>query len=1169
MTADRDFEPTPTQRQAMRVVDRDVVLSAGPGSGKTRVLVGRIERLLERGVSPDQVAAITFTRKAAAEMKGRLRKELMDKWRRTWDEDPERARNLRSLAWSVQRMFVGTIHSFCSSILHRHPHRAGLDPEFEVLDPSRARVLLDDAISESVREAVATWEGAHADYLRELMDDKGHSYIGMLRDLHAAGRRIDISWSEIGDMTCRSLKELMPAGIEETGGLTEEEAGTAMALLEELFELRWDSDVQKTKAYPPRIEVVAGQWERVRPAIKDGDLSALRDVVRRLRAPGPIPKKLRGAIENLRQVHRDAAQRHLYQSELNAALTLVRLMQNTDERYRQKKEDMAVIDHDDQQRMALQLLRDAPEARKKLRRQYPHLMVDEFQDTDGIQWELVRLLRSIGDKTGGLMFVGDADQSIYRFRGADVDVFRDARRNLRDLGACDLSMTRNFRSTAELISIYNSCFCQLLSGFEQLKPADDDPRPDLGPAADVVLVRREKKETPHEARVHQGFAAVRWIEDYVKGGGSYGDVAVLVRARSAVEPVVEALEDCGIPHRIIGGRDFYISQEISDIRMLLTWLDNEKEDVALAGLLRSPFFGLDDAMLYAISRQNGHTFYDRLKTAAEHYEDIEPVKNRLRRWRDKSRLLSLDELLLFTLDESGYREAHAVTGDGEQVVANLQKIIAQARQEERESGLSPGEFAHELAALSEMESDEGNAPVESEEADVVRVMTIHRAKGLEFPVVVVPDADASAQRFRDQLIVHPEKGLGVATRARNDIRKISEMSKDSFFDCLREREKEAALQEEQRIFYVACTRAERRLVLVGASKNLTEDCCGLLPGEALDRIRPGSHTFLGWFREGLDELNESLVQWHPYFPQEDDLRVRETEGESPDVIDTMVERAKSGMYDVAEPAGVLRDRSHSVTALVDYRLCPRLYLLRHILRWPELQPEAEVRPKGEKHHGDPLLFGTLVHRVCELLPEVSLEKAAHVALFEQQIPPGDDELIEKVKQVARCYTKSELYAEILHAGADRQSYSEWAFSCPLPGDNQSARSYLVGKIDQLYLNEDSTWTVVDLKTDRIEREEIAERADHHAFQVQLYAWVVGRLMGVQEVRGQVHFLRPDVTWEVPVGCWRDVEEQVCEMIACIERSEEADNFPPEGGALCSWCGYGFHCSGSATKGGRC
>ncbi len=1161
MRPDREFMPTATQAKAMREVDGDVVLAAGPGSGKTRVLVGRIERLLEEGVPPERVAAITFTRKAAAEMKGRLRAELMHRWRRTWDENPDRARHLRSLAWSVERMFMGTIHSFCSSILRKYPYRAGLDPEFAVVDPVRGRLLLDEAIAAAVRQASATWEGEPAEYLRQLLDDQPGTHVSFLRSLHAAGRRQDSSWSDISELTREQLRGLC-GDIEASGekDLRPGEAREAVGVMEELFELRRDSDVRRTKAYPPRIDSVAGQWSRLRRAILRGDLTALRDVVQQLRAPGKIPAKLEDPIRQLRHIHRCAARRKLYRAEGAAAEALAHLMQDIDDRYRQSKDELAVIDYDDQQRLALQVLRNDRKVRHQLRRQYPHLLVDEFQDTDDIQWELVQQLRDLYEEPGGLLLVGDADQSIYRFRGADVEVFREARRRLEQLGACDLTMTKNFRSSPALIDTFNACFSSLLPGFDELKPADESTHSHCSSSAtDVMVVHREEDESARQARVQQGRGAAQWIEEYAAGRGRYGDVAILVRALNTVDPVVEALEERRIPHRIIGGRDFYLSQEVADVRMLLMWLDDEAEDVALAGVLRSPFCGLDDATLLRLSECSESTLYESLCVAAEEDEILDGVCRRLRRWRDESHLLPLDDFLLMVLDESGYREAHAVTPEGGQISANLAKIVVHARRAGREEGLNPGEFARELEVLSTMQSDEGNAPVESEEADVVRVMTIHKAKGLEFPVVIVPDADSSMLQFRSQFVLNPEMGLAVATRERKEVQQLSEMKTDSFFDMLREREKEAVLQEEHRIFYVACTRAEQQLVLVGASKKLPEDFRHVDAAAGLDRISPTSNSYLRWLQAGLDGLDESLIRWRPYYPSEDtDELPDRTGGEERSVVSLLTARAHARIYDAVMPAGDLLDRAHSVTALVDYQSCPRLYLLRHRLQWPELRPEEAVG--GEAGHRDPLLFGTLVHRVCELLPGVDVDTAVDVALSEQGIDPDDGRWADEMQDMVRRYTESDLYEEIRRADARDQSSSEWAFSCPLPDPGAAPIAHLVGKIDQLYVDADGTQTVVDFKTDHIRPEQVCGRVDLHSFQVQVYAWVVRRLLDVQQVRGYLHFLHPACTEEVQVcGGWSHIEGRIRELVTRIERDECAESFPPAGTDFCHWCGYRFHC----------
>ncbi len=1141
--------------------DRDVLVTAGPGSGKTRVLVGRIEHLLSEGVRPEDIVSITFTNKAAAEMKTRLRKLLIARWTKARDEegDEEEARRWRSMVWGIEGMSVGTIHSFCSSLLRQYPHLAGLDPEFSALDPYHRRTLIDDIIKMVVAEGLRSDEGEG--FLQDLVDRHSYSgrytksYVQILRGLYDAGCRYSLSWEEIGERTETTLQSLFDAAGGESLSWTKEERDRIIDACENLLLLASDPAIGRTRVYPPLLAQLAQEWPDWRRELVEGEDP--RDTVERLVSllkKQYCPKRLKPHVDEVHRVRELLSLRAYLCEEREAVRVLVRLMSQISSRYRRIKDELGALDFDDQQRMVLEMFERHPQLGSELRRAHPHLLLDEFQDTDGVQWDLVRRLRDLDGSGGGggLFLVGDGDQSIYRFRGADVDVFRQAQKSLVDLGAQRLSMTTNFRSSAEIIDIFNLCFSKL---FDDYEPLVAPPGRDFSPycPVEVLVVGRSEDDDSDAVKRHAGDATARWVERWTEGGGQLRDVAVLVRQAATLGPVAEALQRRRIPHRIVGGRDFYASQEIVDLRMLLNWLADERDDIALAGVLRSPFAALDDASLLHLARSEGDNLWDRL-LGAEGDESLGQVRDMLREWQRVSRYLPLGRLLHTLFCSSAYREALATWPHGDQALANLNKISSIAASMQKDQRMSLEDFAGHLTTLAEVAAEEGRAPVESEEADVVRVMTIHQAKGLEFPVVILPEAGAGRSGSAQPCILNPR--LGVAA-------KISKgtAQKGSLYERLSGPEKTSSMEEEMRIFYVACTRAEEKLVFVAPTRAGADQPIAETFAEGIRELKPGRNSYLGWFSQGMNPDMGSAIEWDFFTSMDEVASTAEDEGDgAASLVAQVGSLAEAGLFDSVLPGGEILHRAYSVTALVDYDHCPRLYYLRHVLGWPEVFARREGAGRGAV---DPLLLGTVVHRACELMPDMEMDEAVRAAMDEHRILERESETVRRIYQLVKPYVASEIYAQIRAAHRQRQAYSEWSFSCPLPGAPPAqggVRPQVVGKIDQMFQTEDGRWAVVDFKTDRIEAAEVEARAASHAFQVNLYRWVVQRLKEDRTGEAYIHFLHPKVTWEVPERSGgQPAEERAAEIISRIEGAGGDGDFAPRRNPLCTWCGYRFHC----------
>ncbi len=1192
------FEPTDPQGQAMTATDSNVVITAGPGSGKTLVLVGRMERLLAEGVSPHRIAAITFTNKAAVQMRQKLRSRLLKRWKQCQQLDLEgRARHWRSLVWGMDRIHMGTIHGFCTKLLRQYPHLVGLDPEFTVMDSYRRRILLEQTVEQTVREAQSgsdwfTDSGGDEIHLRKFIDQYGYSthrkdsYKEMLRKIYLRGRSTGVSWKDLKKQTFASGKRLYEAAggtanqweqdEGNSGRLSSETVEQVRQIVKELLQKKDAHAVQRTTVYPPILEKLTEKWPQWKNQLDKESLQALEDLVDLLQKTY-CPKAIKPLITKLHNLYDDVTSRSVLLDERHVLQSILVILEEISRRFADAKSSQSALDFADQQDLLLRLLRKHPEVQYKLSRRFSHLLIDEFQDTDGVQWELVRRLGTNSeDRDKSLFLVGDADQSIYRFRGADVEVYRDAQKHLKSADAQVISMTTNFRSTAGLLEIFNAGFSDIFDREVQLKKLDGHSQGSLERhPLEVLLVNREPAD--EDNKVLQGRAVAGWIEKWQAEGGNAGDVAVLVRSKSMLQPLAGELGRNNIPHRVIGGTGFYATREITDVRLLLKWLTDPTDDISLAGVLRSPFFSLSDEELLAISQCEGETLYQKLRTHAEQMEgndEILRVVEQLKWWRRLACHLSVDRLLQTILQTSPYLEVTASWPNGEAAAANLDKLCDIASEMNEQDGVDTAEFARHLNTLIEVASDEGQAQIDPESADVVRVMTIHKAKGLEFPVVIVPGACTSrARSIKYPFILHPDRGLAVRMKYEGDC----------LHDSFKKWEKRAALQEERRIFYVACTRAENKLVLAGRGPKNPADFADGCFDDCLNTSGAEANSYVKWLGEGLCGTEaEQLVRWRLIDVSEREIidgqkdqvaasadEVQDMRGDIPGVREAL----QAGIAQSVSPSGEAIHRGHSVTSLLDYQHCKRLYLLKHRLNWPEhsVLDLDWWRLSGKRGDGgvDPLILGTAVHRVCELIPGEELPAAIEVAMKESGLPTSiaaGKKMKKRVKELVQPYLESDVYSEIKEAHSRNSAYSEWAFSCPLQTQNSNhkfCRPYVVGKVDQLYQTDEGQWALVDFKSDEVEGEEIDRRVEHYSFQLQVYRWAAEQVLGIQFDRTGFYFLNPgefiEVDEDYPVD--GDMEERLLKMVEGIELGDEHTCYPPNRSDFCRWCGYRFHCIG--------
>ena len=859
-----EFKPTAAQAAAIETRGSAVLVSAGAGSGKTRVLTQRLmSRICDENdpVDLDRFLIITFTRAAAGELKGRIMQELAERLAK--DPGNRRLRRQNALCGRAQ---IGTIHSFCAALLRENCHILGLSPDFKIVDDERAETMKTAALEQVLEARYARPE----DYPGFLA----------LADTVGAGRSDDRLAALILNLHLRMQCHARPEQwarkqVEQLRAPTEDAADTpwgreVMAQAQASVEY-WSGEMDRL------LTLMAGE-EKISAAYRDSfaqTAEELRELRRCLnigwdRARDCLPihfERLKGLrnspnpqLSELLKSRRDACKKAmgdleglLYApsaqllSELRltapAMEALLEVTLDFDRAFSRDKRLRGLVDYADLEHFTARLLTDeegAPtELAKQLSRRYAEIMVDEYQDVSRVQ---DAIFRAISQEGKNLFLVGDVKQSIYRFRLADPEIFTEKYLSYADHETAAPGQPRrillreNFRSRREILEGANALFSLCMS--RRLGDMDYDEAaslkygasyPGTVPVPELTLVEvagGEDEDSPDKTAQEAAWVAgkIRELMDSgctVTGAGGprplqYGDIAILLRSGNAVGPAYRrVLAEQGIPVAAVQGGDYFSSVEVSTLVSMLAVLDNPHQDIPLIAVLRSPAFGFSADALSAIRGADRQSdFYTALKTAGETDESCRAFLEKLERLRDLAADLPMAELVWLLLTELDLLALCSAMRDGAQRRARLMAFIELAERYEGSGYRGLHRFVLWLRKLSE----KGQEPaLGGAESSAVQIMSIHKSKGLEFPVVFLCD---TARRFnrqdsRDTVLVHPELGLGPKLTDTQRHVEYPTLARNA----IKLRLEREMLSEEMRLLYVAMTRAKERLFITAALKD--------------------------------------------------------------------------------------------------------------------------------------------------------------------------------------------------------------------------------------------------------------------------------------------------------------------------------------------------------------
>ena len=1053
----------------------EVFVSAGAGTGKTAVLVERVVRAVcDRGLDVDSILVITYTRRAAGELRTRIRAAFAERGR-------------HDLARELDGAWISTIHGFCARLLRSYPLAAGLDPRFRELEEAQAAVLRSEAFGEALAEFCAGEDPQRLELLATYGSDGLRRMLtSVYETLRAAGRRLDLEVAPRPELGER-VEELRAAAgsLARDPDATDAQLQAASGLLELL-----DRDLR-----PDRLMSLGMYKARGDRAAAYCDALA--------------------AVEQAALDEAAARDRALLQD----LLTLFAA------RYAEAKARESALDFEDLQLEARDLLRSQPDLREREQARFRSILVDEFQDTNRLQTEIIDLLRTPETE---LFFVGDEFQSIYGFRHADVQVFRER----RDAVEQPLSLTLNYRSRPEVLAAVNELFgSDFGSEFQELAAAAEFPDPVFGHPVELLVTDKESyKDSGVHWRRGEARAVARRVRELVDAGAATpGEIVLLFAAGTDAEWYEDELRRAGLPTYRATGKGYFGQQQVVDLLAYLRLLQNRYDDVALLSVLASPFVGVSNDALALIRRVASRR---PLFTGIEHSMApglAERDERLLRAFRQRyDRLvetmprLSLERLCEQIVSEHDYDLAVLALWDGLRRYANMRKLARLARSYEELRGPDVEGFVRFVAEQEAVGARELEAVAEEEGADAVRLLTIHAAKGLEFKVVIV--ADAGRDRVPpspDEILALPDGRFGFRVAD-----PVTAKRRGAFdYEAVKEARQEAERAERLRLYYVAMTRAKERLIVSG-SVDLGSD-----------REVP---TPIAWVLDRLEadqELAEAgdvplelvrgdarlLVRVDRYRPEEAAVPHEEPEEKGQGQLELF-----SALEEFAAPPAapelpplvalpeppLLRVRRLSFTALSTFEQCAYKYFARYGLGLSERRVELE---DGADRSGTEV--GSLVHA---LLEEIDLAAPA--------VPELED---EQIRGLVAAYCESDLARRVAALdGVEKERHFTF----------EHAGVLVHGYLDAFYLREGRA-LVVDYKTNALGEaspEEIVE--EDYGLQRLVYALASFRA-GAEEVEVVYHFLeRPEAPVEA-VFTRADLPELEAELSAAIARIQ-AGEFPP-------------------------
>ena len=1117
-------------------INESQLVCAAAGTGKTKVLVDRYLKILKsRQAGIEQIIAITFTEKAANEMKNRIRDSL----------------NKNSLGFSHNEIVklvdkintapISTVHSFCGRLLHENISLLDIDLLFRIVDEVEELVLRNDFTEKFLNERL---KSNNADLLHLLE----------FADLSVVKSILNVAWSkqseclicfnEIADNSISVLVNSLEDRHEKL--ILKQLCGffDHPIIRDSIRKIKMLPRVNSTDTLQKAIDVIIeadslaqngtipySLWDRsLRDALsgrKKGSKSFWVDIIDEVRS---YHSELYIRWKEIKDdfIHFNA---EIEASHIKLLKSYYALVIEFVELYRKELDISGLIDFGGLEIEAEKLLASRSDEARKYLSKFKHLLVDEFQDINPIQNRIIELIIELNPDIT-TFFVGDEKQSIYRFRGAEVEIFNKLRKQTKPL-----RLNQNFRSVESLMHFYNWFFRYFLGEAEPEFNFDVNYPVPIEPyfkgnhpytPVEFLIVKEEEDDNEEQPNGIQDFSSIIAevtfvvsriselhsklivkIKDECLRAAEWKDMVILLRSRTHQSLFESILQKAGIPYYATTGIGFYNRREVQDVINFLRILLNFHDEVSLVGTLRSPMFGVSDITLLKLTSNDGlfdglRKYFSSEKSSKDKVSEAE--KNQLDHFYevyqklDKTMVhLSTAELIREILAGTNYLPVLASFKDGSQRVANVLKLVDLAVEWSSLNDISPIDFIKRIQIYRSMEVREGEANLSSEKGNCVTIMTVHGSKGLDFPIVIVPCLSAKINYNKSRMLFHPGEGIALSMKT------LFKQEESFMYHYLRRQDKLRTFAEEKRLLYVAATRAQSYLVF-----------------SADDTKRKKGSEYGSLWSQISSFLSNS---------EENTLYKKK-------------EKARSGLYDVFSK--MKRDESKAVVKLTD----KQKENIKEMVAPVEIQPTLEkVTPtvfaewigekffierkfykgvqasgsKGNKNEDllTPLELGSVIHKVFSWWDFKSID------LFKEKI-------VELLAPFYLDENEKKLVLSQLVSWANMILIPENALNKLISDSSEISREVEVigrlddvlaeGKIDILIKDDEGNYTIVDFKSDKLDGFLDEVLLEKYRAQLNLYSLVLVKWSKLPVVQHCIYFVRNGLMVSTPIS--EDTIEQV-------------------------------------------
>ena len=1150
---------TKEQEQAIFLRGKNIMVSAGAGAGKTRVLVSRMAELImdkEHPIEADRFLVMTFTNAAAAEMKERIGTELEERL----EKDPDNL-YLRKQIRKIRQADISTIHSFCNHLIRTHYNELAIDPSFRIGEEGELFLLRQQAVEQVLEEAYASGRESFLQFVEAYAPGKNDTVLEeMIEDLYhfsrsfpnadgwfeKTGKEAAILAGKDGWDTSAAVTLLLSKAQKESlqiqeelyqllESVTEDSPEKYTGLLQEIKE--YIDSLTQAKDYNSYYKVLSqksiSSFPRASQKEKEWELyEEVKEFHQKVR------EQINSQKENVfttpaEELQREAAVIYPLLEEYMA------LTKRFAEIYFLCKKEKNVYDFDDLEHFALELLVESydkqgeaqpSETAKELSKKYKMIFVDEYQDTNLVQETILEML--LNKKHNSLFTVGDVKQSIYRFRQARPDLFlrrKDQYISQADAGV-SIELRDNFRSAPGVLTFTNYIFSQLMEkefgGVDYnektaLRPGDGGPMMQDEETSEILFFQKDSasalKEVPEDILAESAVICKR-IKELIEEGYHYGDMVILLRSGAGrMEPMAEFLEQEGIPVSCDNKTGYFQTREITVMLNYLSIVDNIYQDIPMASVMLSSIGKFTEEELVKLRVlieepvRGKYTLYDFMRLYMQEGTE-EELKKKIRDFlmdllyfRQQKKEQPLSTLLWDIYERTGFYYDVQLMPDGEKRKENLLMLLKKAEDYEKTVFKGLFYFNRYMKQLKSYEIEMGEAGTSMEEEDVVKIMTIHKSKGLEFPVVFVSGLSKKFNRMdlNKAVLCHPELGIGmecVNTTLR--FHHPSLMKK-----AIQEKVWKDTLEEEMRILYVAMTRAKRKLILTGVIKS-EELEAGMRASIQAQKWRAGS--MMDWILPVMAEqfrntdkiwLKARLFSWSDI---EELFNAREREEatfsyrhfiekyvEGQD--SSLIKKAFSHVYPNMEATKWKRKYSVSELKSLSQITLPNEESVVY-----EPDEEERIIPqflKEEREEVGGAAKGTIVHKIMEMLPFAKIQTKKQlfdwITDLEQNYPESKQISAKWLYRGIEAFLFSEQGEKIRKMDEAGKVKKELPFTVGLPvslinQDTEAEDTVVVQGVIDACADMGNHLCLIDYKTDQIKEGEEQQLLDPYGNQMLYY-----------------------------------------------------------------------------------